>query len=500
MQSFKLKGLCSALLTLCLLTGTVYAEAPARGHALDAQGVVLTEEFLADARLGALLDEALAAGNNVQLTLDATLQKVAEDALAEAFAAEPHFKTIGTVVVMDMEGRILALADNLPPDSNQKLPHAFSIRATPGRTLLPITALAALINGDITLDETISDEGPFTLYDTLDPPRCWIEPSGITAHAHQTVVEALSNGCDYFFYEAASRIGPEKWASMAQALGLDSLSGIGLPGELSGLLASPETLFNPNLPVAMHQTVFPAQIRATLIQHLRIIGQSVQRTPSEEALEQCADALMRMAVESGQEKWVSSIRDILQQHLGFAEETVFLQFAVGPIYMWLCDITWGGSQTIEAAVGRSFTAVTPIAMARYWTALANGGYLYNAQILSGATKPEPIIDVSKEFAPYLPAIRQGLRGVVDVRETIDFGGSAAMVFQDWHDRDKIASIAATAEYGLVDQYSATWMAGFAPYEKPEITVVVCMPLHINTEVSATIFRTVMDQYLNQRDL
>lgn len=493
MESKTLKGICSALLMLCLLIGTVYAEAPVRGHALDAQGVVLTEEFLTDARLGALADEALAAGSNVQLTLDSALQKAAEDALAEAFASEPFL--IGAVVVMDMEGRVLALADNLAPDSSKTRPHALGVRATPGRTLLPLTALAALTNGAITVDEEISDEGSFDLYDTANPPTCWIEASRIKNHAHQTVVEALHNCCDYYFYTAASRMGPEKWVNLAQELGLDSLSGIGLPGELLGLLASPKTLFDPNLPVDAHQNVYPAQVRALLIQHLRLVGQSIQITPSEEALEQCADALMRMAVEKDHTDWVSSIRDIMRQHLSFAEETVYLQFTVGPIYIWLNSIKWGGMQTIEAAVGRSFTEVTPIAMARYWTALANGGYLYNAQILSGDTKPEPVLDLSNEFAPYLPAIRQGLHGVIDIT------GSSAKVFREWRYRDKIASMAATAELPWqADGYyknDATWMAGFAPYEKPEITVVVFVPRMYDTKTAATIFCTVMDQYLSR---
>jgi len=225
-------------------TSVPATDIPVRGFALDARGGALPDSVLEATGLGALVEDSLAAGNSVRLTIDSALQKAAEDSLGKALAAQPD--GMGAVVVMDMEGRILALADCQKEKSGIIAPLALTFRATPGRTLLPLTALAALSAGEVTVNEMISDEGAFTAYGDGNPSRCWIEPSSVYMHGNQTVVEAMSNCCDYYFYTMVARTGIEKWARTARNLGLGSSSGIGYPGELPGVVASPETIPEPN--------------------------------------------------------------------------------------------------------------------------------------------------------------------------------------------------------------------------------------------------------------
>ena len=47
----------------------------------------------------------------------------------------------------------------------------------------------------------------------------------------------------------------------------------------------------------------------------------------------------------------------------------------------LNEVKWGGSNTIQTAIGQSITMTTPIAMARYVTAIVNGGYVYDVQLI-----------------------------------------------------------------------------------------------------------------------
>ena len=369
------------------------AEATTRGYVLDAQGAVLPESFLFEAGLASLVDERLAVGNSIQLTLDSALQKAAEGSLAKALDSQPN--VLGAVVVMDMEGRILALADNEERESGMTVPFAFSARATPGRTLLPLSALAALSSDAIVVEERISDWGLFDLYEKGSGPRCWIDPSRLDLHENLTVVDALSNGCDYFFFTAASRTGSERWAAMTRALGLDNPSGIGLPGEVPGVVASPEALI--------------------------------------------------------------------------------------------------GTRLVETAVGRSDTQVTPIAMARYWTALANGGYVYDARLMEEASaKPEPAADLSGIIGAYLPFIKEGLHGVLDV------SGESAPSFSGWPYPLQVSCMIAVGKSAESGTQQATWAVGFAPHEKPEITVVVFLPSADFSKLAGTIFRDVMDAYLNRQ--
>ena len=62
---------------------------------------------------------------------------------------------------------------------------------------------------------------------------------------------------------------------------------------------------------------------------------------------------MDMAVNTGQNDWVMSIRPILMEELNMTREMVGLQSVVGEIYSALNDIKWGGGQTIQVAIGQS---------------------------------------------------------------------------------------------------------------------------------------------------
>lgn len=111
--------------------------------------------------------------------------------------------------------------------------NATQVYKAPGSTFKPITAIAALEEGALTLTETINCTG---IYDEISMPiRCWIYPS---AHKELNIVGGLGHSCNFFFAEAAHRLstdennvysterGLETLAKYASMFGLDHTTGI----------------------------------------------------------------------------------------------------------------------------------------------------------------------------------------------------------------------------------------------------------------------------------
>ncbi len=410
--------------------------------------------------------------------LDPALQQAAEAALQDQ---DPR----AAVVVMDMEGRVLAMAG-----SQDGRPNALMERGAPGFAFAPITALTALTTGQLLPEEQISDGGSFMEYttDISEAPICWIPMEQQYKHQHQTVVEGLSNNCDYFFYTLGSRVGDAGLVEMAQALGLDGLSGLEVQGEALSQLACQQTLYDPTRPMEQQATQYPGIVEAALVKHLGEQAKAQGLEPADEALAGCAKALMDMAVSTSQIEWVASIRPILMEELGMSRDMVMQQVVVGDTYNYLCGIKWHGSRTIQAAVGLSVAETTPIAMARYWTALWNGGYVY-ASSLTGDQEPELMRDLSGELGPYLPLIHKGLRGILDRTEK----GRAA--FASWNmEEDWSNSSCLLASVEAEDGQPATWAVAAVPFDDPKVTLVVYLPQSDQTLAAQAIFKDVTDAY------
>lgn len=75
-------------------------------------------------------------------------------------------------------------------------------RLAPGSTFKMITSIAALEGGYVGYDETITCTG---IFDKLDHPRCWIYRLQGGSHGDITVVGALGQSCNCFFYECGYR-------------------------------------------------------------------------------------------------------------------------------------------------------------------------------------------------------------------------------------------------------------------------------------------------------
>lgn len=497
-------------------------------------------------------------GNNVKLTIDSGLQRVAEAALEETieqireaqekamrdpgwldnnkeelqgtdrdFDTDPiDLAEKGAIVVIDMEGRVLALASYPPYDPNAfiaggdaavdilldprnpLLNYAIGSRDTPGSIFKMVTSTAALATGLLEPYEQISDMGYFTKYDDTNPPKCWVNINAISRHANQTIVEGLNHSCNYFFYELSSRLyeaGNDDLYRYAALYGLTSLTGIELPGELRSYVGSQTTLYDPQKAIgASEQATWRPYLVANQIKnHLNNIAEERGMSFDQAKLETAVKSLMDMAVAQPQGTWVRNIRTILMEELDMSRELVYLQAVVGDIYLALNEIKWGGSEAIMCGVGQSITSVTPVAVARYVAAIANNGTVYDLTLIDSITSPEgevlsesqPVVAAElTEAKPYLTLLRQGMKGVVDD------GGTASSYFSKFEYLDEIAVKTGTAEKTKIDLENNGWMVGFAPYENPEIAVVVYIPNGYGGARVSPAMIEIMQYYLDQRDI
>ena len=205
------------------------------------------------------------AGNNVETTLDITIQQVAEEALEEAMLriTNPEINTEegdktgldaqgAAVIVMECKtGNILACASYPSFDlanmmkqevwneinTNELNPlfnRAFGAEYPPGSTYKMCTLISAMENKAsktheflLKYGETIVDKGVFTEYAGF-APTCLAWTSGKYTHGEIDGTLALCYSCNYFFYELGSRNNEENMARTAEALGLGVPTGIEL--------------------------------------------------------------------------------------------------------------------------------------------------------------------------------------------------------------------------------------------------------------------------------
>jgi penicillin-binding protein 2 len=134
---------------------------------------------------------------------------------------------------------------------------------------------------------------------------------------------------------------------------------------------------------------------------------------------------------------------------------------------------WTPGDGVNMAIGQGFVLATPLQMANMYAAIANGGTLYRPEIISriGSVNEPPeevwqpdVIGKLPVSPENLASIREGLRGVINAPK-----GTAGFVFRGFP--IAVAGKTGTAEAGNGLE-SHAWFACFAPYDDPEIVVVV----------------------------
>lgn len=108
----------------------------------------------------------------------------------------------------------------------------------PGSVFKPLVAIAALEESAIDENFYYTDEGVITVNE-YSYSNWYFTEYGRTEGSIE-LTKALARSTDTFFYTIGQLVGPEKIAKWADTFGLSSPTGIDIPGEVGGLIPTPE--------------------------------------------------------------------------------------------------------------------------------------------------------------------------------------------------------------------------------------------------------------------
>lgn len=185
-------------------------------------------------------------GNDLYLTLDLELQRIAEEALQDKS---------GAVVAMDpWTGDVLVMASHPPFDPNLLsgvlTPKAWEALANhPGRpmnnrviqgqyppgSVFKIVVSSALLETDILPPNfTVNCNGGLLFGNRIF--RDWKR----TGHGPVSLYQAFVQSCDVFFYQVGDKLGVDTLAEFSRRFGLGNQTGIPLASEKAGLIPTTE--------------------------------------------------------------------------------------------------------------------------------------------------------------------------------------------------------------------------------------------------------------------
>lgn len=155
--------------------------------------------------------------------------------------------------------------------------------------------------------------------------------------------------------------------------------------------------------------------------------------------------------------------------------------------------TWYIGDTYHFAIGQGDALVTPLQVANYTSAIANGGTLYKPHLVSKIlnTDNQVVKQVIPEVirsdfidADNLQIVREGMR------QTITAGSARSL---------SVVPVAVAGKTGTA-QWSTkkgphAWFIGFAPYEKPTIAITVLVEEGVEgSTIAAPIARDILQWY------
>jgi len=188
-------------------------------------------------------------GKKLKLTIDLDIQKAAEQALEGKN---------GAIVALDpRNGEVLAMVSGPTFDPNRfatrisreewsalindpehpLLNKAIQAQLAPGSTFKVIMAVAGLQEG-IAQTLKINCQGGAVFYGRFF--SCWTREDHVASHGVTGISKGITQSCDVFFYTLAERLGIERIAKWATAMGIGRKTGVDLPNEASGVMPSEE--------------------------------------------------------------------------------------------------------------------------------------------------------------------------------------------------------------------------------------------------------------------
>jgi cell division protein FtsI/penicillin-binding protein 2 len=249
-----------------------------RLHGADGQRRVISDAL--GNPVSIVESERVEGGEDLQLTIDATLQDHVESALASV--GETYSPRGAHAIVLDPNtGAVLALANWPAVDANQwpeasdaqRRNGAVSSSFEPGSTFKPFA-----ISGAIE-DEVVDPGTHFTLEPTIEVADRVIGEAHERGTERLSVGEILAQSSNVGTVTIGMELGEERFDEWIRAFGFGAPTGIEAPGEAPGIVPRAEDYSGSsigNLPIGQGLSVTPIQMVQA---YSAIANEGVMRTP-----------------------------------------------------------------------------------------------------------------------------------------------------------------------------------------------------------------------------
>ena len=175
--------------------------------------------------------------------------------------------------------------------------------------------------------------------------------------------------------------------------------------------------------------------------------------------------------------------------------------------------TWSAGQNLSAAIGQSYNNFSPIQVAKYIAMVANGGNKINPTLIKRILNADGTESSKKEIEQYvktklnlgdteeenLTFSNANIKAVLEGMRSVTEDGTASSVFRDFD--IEVGGKTGSAEAG---QDVNAWFAGFAPFDDPEIAVVVMVENGGHGFYTAEVAKEIIAEYfgmnLNENEI
>lgn len=171
---------------------------------------------------------------------------------------------------------------------------------------------------------------------------------------------------------------------------------------------------------------------------------------------------------------------------------------------------WYGGNTLNAAIGQGDNSFTPLQIAKYIAMITNGGHDIDITLIKGITKADGTAVDKTEIQEYinnrlgikneekeeLKISEENIKTVMEGMKSVatETGGTAYSVFRGFE--IEVGGKTGSAEAG---KNVNAWFTGFAPYDDPEIAVVVFVENGGHGYYTATVARAIFESYFGTNE-
>ncbi|MBJ7470829.1 MAG: hypothetical protein JHD16_05980 [Solirubrobacteraceae bacterium] len=406
-------------------------------------------------------------GDKLQLTLDAKLHAYTQDVLGGEKSTFNSAGNPGAAVAMDpRNGEILALASHPTFDPadfvrgvsdeeferfiNEEGDKPLFNRVTDGyyaagSTFKPVTAFAAVADGQVTPTDIIQDNGKMEISD-----QPFQNAGGIPA-GPVDLVKSMQVSSDIYYYTMGARLNDEadqlqKWT---RRLGFGTKTGIDLPGENRGIV--PDRKWRQGLADQEGEC-------------RRSKKPPIPEGPG------------------------FSVYEAARRGCGLSDQR-----------------TWSIGDNVQLAIGQGDLGITPLQNAVMYAAIENGGTLVRPHLAKEVQDRNGATRQTFQFKPRRKPVDLQATGALDAVRTglakaaMEPGGTSAPVFENWP-KDRFPVYGKTGTVQKTGKQDQSWYACYVPHPtKPIVVVVTVEDGGYGAESAAPIAGQMLAKWFNVTD-